>query len=178
MKDASNGYGPVPMLTSWHVESHVHLIIGANPLAASRCAKSLEAGAKPLLIAPEATDLHYTLSEHISQGKIQWIRRDFVDDDLSTLGREEVDRVVDAVFVTLGASHPLSRCPPPPSLTTELQRGQRKKNELWLMDRSLKAKIFHGSVDVFAFRLTYQTLRICVPSHCYPLTLTVRCTSA
>ncbi|KAF7718774.1 Uroporphyrinogen-III C-methyltransferase [Penicillium ucsense] len=108
MKDASNGFGPVPLLTSWNVESHIYLIIGANPLAASRCAKSIEAGAKPVVIAPETTNLHYTLSEHISRGDAQLIRREFRDEDVTKLGREEVDRVVDTVFVTLGASHPLS----------------------------------------------------------------------
>ena len=108
MKDASNGFGPSPLLTAWNVESQVHLIIGANPLAAARCAKSLEAGAKPIIIAPETADVHFTLAEQISNGSAQWVRREFQDVDLSTLGREEVDRVVDTVFVTLGASEPLS----------------------------------------------------------------------
>ncbi|KAJ5692374.1 Siroheme synthase domain 3 [Penicillium macrosclerotiorum] len=106
MKDASHGFGPVSLMTAWNVESQVHLIVGFNPLAAARCAKSLEAGAKPIIIAPETADIHFSLSEHISSGSVQWIRHEFQDEDLTTLGREEVDRVVDAVFVTLSGHHP------------------------------------------------------------------------
>lgn len=110
MKDASNGSGqPVPFMTAWHTESQVHLIVGANPLAAARCTKSLEAGATPILIAPETSDLHYTLSGYIADGSVQWIRQDFQDSDLTSLGREEVDHVVDMVFVTLGGKHTLSK---------------------------------------------------------------------
>lgn len=109
MKDALNGTAQsAPLMTAWNTENQVHLIVGANPLAAARCAKSLEAGARPIIIAPETVDMHFTLSEHISQGTAQWVRRNFQDDDLTSLGREEVDRVVDAVFVTLGGNHPLS----------------------------------------------------------------------
>lgn len=106
MKDASNGSNqPVPLMTAWNTESQIHLIIGANPLAAARCTKSLEAGATPILIAPEIADLHFTLSEYISKGSVQWLLREFQDSDLTSLGREEVDRVVDMVFVTLGGKH-------------------------------------------------------------------------
>lgn len=108
MKDASTDGGRPPLMTAWNVESQIHLIVGANPLAASRCAKSLELGARPIIIAPEMADMHFTLSEHIANGAAQWIRRDFQDEDLTSLGREEVDRVVDMVFVTLGGSHLLS----------------------------------------------------------------------
>ncbi|KAJ5731763.1 uncharacterized protein N7483_006271 [Penicillium malachiteum] len=109
MKSTTDSPGAaVPLMTAWNVESQIHLIIGANSLAAARCAKSLEAGAQPIIIAPETVDVHFTLAEHIASEKVQWVRRDFQDDDLKNLGREEVDRVVDAVFVTLGANHPTS----------------------------------------------------------------------
>ncbi|CAL5866485.1 uncharacterized protein PFLUO_LOCUS693 [Penicillium psychrofluorescens] len=109
MKDASNDTAQfAPLMAAWNTENQVHLIVGANPLAAARCAKSLEAGAKPIVIAPETVDMHFTLSEHISRGAAQWVRRGFHDDDLTSLGREEVDQVVDVVFVTLGSNHPLS----------------------------------------------------------------------
>ncbi|KAJ5306273.1 hypothetical protein PENANT_c017G07090 [Penicillium antarcticum] len=109
MKDASCTTGsPAPLMAAWNAESQVHLIVGSNPLAAARCAKALEVGAQPIIIAPEAVDMHYTLSEHISKGSAQWVRREFQDSDLTTLGREEVDHVVDMVFVTLGGSNPLS----------------------------------------------------------------------
>lgn len=110
IKDAMNGSGqPIPLMTAWNTESQVHLIVGANPLAAARCTKSLDAGATPILIAPETADLHFTLSEHISKGSVQWVHREFQDSDLTSLGREEVDHVVDMVFVTLGGNHPLSK---------------------------------------------------------------------
>lgn len=111
MKDAScdNGHR-APLLTAVNAESQVHLIIGTNPLAATRCGKSLDAGAKPIIIAPETAELQYTLAERIENGSAQWVRRDFQDGDLTTLGREEIDHVVDMVFVTLGGNHPLSMC--------------------------------------------------------------------
>lgn len=111
MKDAScKKTSPVPLLTAVNAESQVHLIVGANPLAAARCTKSVEAGARPIIIAPETVDLQYTLAERVADGSAKRVRREFEDGDLTTLGRAEVDHVVDMVFVTLGGSHPLSRC--------------------------------------------------------------------
>ncbi|KAL4892942.1 siroheme synthase [Aspergillus ambiguus] len=107
MRDASSRH-PAPLLAAVNAESQVHLIIGTNPLAAARCTKSLEVGAKPIVIAPESVDLPYALAERIEDGSAQWLRRDFRDEDLTTLGREDVDHVVDMVFVTLGGTHPLS----------------------------------------------------------------------
>ncbi|KAJ5766866.1 uncharacterized protein N7511_004482 [Penicillium nucicola] len=109
MKDASSTTGSAaPLMVSWNAESQVHLIVGSNPLAAARCTKALEVGARPIIIAPETVDMHYTLSEHISKGSAQWVRREFQDSDLTTLGREEIDHVVDLTFVTLGGGNPLS----------------------------------------------------------------------
>lgn len=110
MKGIPNGSEEsAPFMTAWNVESQIHLIIGASPLAAARCTKSLEAGAKPVVIAPETADIHFTLNEHIANGSVQLFRREFQDDDLTALGRVEVDRVVDAVFVTSGGNNDLSR---------------------------------------------------------------------
>jgi uroporphyrin-III C-methyltransferase len=109
MKDAScDPKPPVPLMAAWNTESQVHLIVGSNPLAAARCARSLEVGATPIIIAPETDDMHFTLSEHIANGSAQWIRHEFEDKDLTTLGREEVDHIVDLVFVTLGSNNSLS----------------------------------------------------------------------
>ncbi|KAK2757984.1 hypothetical protein FQN54_004390 [Arachnomyces sp. PD_36] len=91
-----------PLLTAVDATSQVHLIIGSNPLAASRCTRCLEVGAKPIIIAPEDAVVHYTLTQQIEEGAVQWIRRGFLEEDLKTLGREEVDGVVDTVFVTAG----------------------------------------------------------------------------
>ncbi|KAJ5428313.1 Siroheme synthase domain 3 [Penicillium cf. griseofulvum] len=108
MKDASCPSSPAPLMAAWNTESQIHLIVGSNPLAAARCARSLEVGAKPIIIAPESDDMHFTISEHIANGSVQWIRHEFQDKDLTTLGREEVDHVVDLVFVTLGGNNSLS----------------------------------------------------------------------
>lgn len=96
------------LLTAQNCRNNVHLVIGAGPLAASRCNKSLEAGARPILVAPENDDLHFTLVKQIEDGKVQWTRKEFDEHDLRTFGREEVDNFVDAVFVTVGPKNPLS----------------------------------------------------------------------
>jgi uroporphyrin-III C-methyltransferase len=97
------------LLTAIDSTSHVHLVIGSNSLAAARCAKSLEVGAKPRLIAPADAELHYALQKRIDSGEVEWLAKPFEDDDLLQLGREEIDRVVDAVFVTSGPRDPLSK---------------------------------------------------------------------
>ena len=99
---------PSPLLTSLDCENHVHLIIGSNPLASARCSKSIEVGAKPKVIAPADADVHYVLGKKIEDGEVEWIKKNYEDADLSRLGREEVDFVVDAVFVTSGGSSAIS----------------------------------------------------------------------
>lgn len=98
----------VSLLTSIDSTLHIHLVIGSNPLAAARCAKSLEVGAKPLLIAPETSELHYALQKRIDNDEVKWMKKSFEDEDVLRLGREEIGHVVDAVFVTLGPRDPLS----------------------------------------------------------------------
>ncbi|KAJ4420215.1 uroporphyrin-III C-methyltransferase [Neurospora sp. IMI 360204] len=111
------------LLTAQDCRDHVHLIIGSNPLAASRVSQSLSVGAKPILIAPvsaipsttesdvtptasadsqqsQKRELHHSLANYISSGALTHLDRPFSDKDLFTLGRSEVDNVVDAVFVT------------------------------------------------------------------------------
>ena len=95
-------------LTAHDATGHVHLIIGSNPLANARCSKSLEVRAKPVVLAKDDSHMHFALCKKIEEGKVQWIKREFKDEDLKTLGRKEVDRVVDAVFVTSGANSPTS----------------------------------------------------------------------
>lgn len=93
--------GPA-LLTAVDSTSHVHLIIGSNPLAGARCTRSIEVGANPIIVASEDATVHYSLMKRIDGGEVQWLKRDFRDEDLTTLGRAEVDGVVDAVFVTVG----------------------------------------------------------------------------
>ncbi|KAK4156764.1 hypothetical protein C8A00DRAFT_40780 [Chaetomidium leptoderma] len=103
------------LLTAQHSTGHVHLILGANPLAAARASSSLAAGAKPILItplsssssspeSPESPPLHYSLTALIASGALTHLPRAFAEADLFSLGREEVDSVVDAVFVTSSSS--------------------------------------------------------------------------
>lgn len=94
------------LLTAQSCIDHVHLILGSGPLAASRCVKSLEVGARPVVLASETADVHFTLDQAIEKGRAQWVRREFEEQDLTTLGREEVDGYVDAVFITLPAKDP------------------------------------------------------------------------
>lgn len=101
----------ISLLTSVDATDHIHLIVGSNPLAASRCAKSLEVGAKPLLIAPESAELHYTLQKRIDCGEVTWLKKSFEEADILVLGREEINGVVDAVFVTLPPRDALSMSP-------------------------------------------------------------------
>lgn len=97
-----------PLLTAHDATGHIHLIIGSNPLASARCTKSIESGAKPILIAPAETNLHYSLLKKTEDGQVEWLKRDFLDADLRSLGRNQVDNVVDAVFITLGGKNSLS----------------------------------------------------------------------
>ncbi|KAL7930452.1 tetrapyrrole methylase [Trichoderma chlorosporum] len=92
------------LLAGLNCTGNIHLVIGTNPLAAARCAQSLGAGAHPIVIAPETAELHYGLQQKIDDGSVKWVRAAFEDEHLFRLGREEVGRVVDAVFVTAGAS--------------------------------------------------------------------------
>lgn len=110
MKDLSCELpGPAPLLAALDAKDQIHLIVGANPLAAARCTKCLDVGAIPIVIAPEGAEIHSTLLQKIEDGRVRRIVREFQDDDLKTLGRDEVDNFVDAVFVTLGRHNPLSK---------------------------------------------------------------------
>ncbi|KAI1423383.1 tetrapyrrole methylase [Xylaria sp. FL1777] len=90
----------ISLLTAINCESHIHLIVGSNSLAAARCSQSLAAGALPVLLVPGATELHYALRERVDNGEIKWVKEEFQPSHLFTLGRQDIDHVVDAVFVT------------------------------------------------------------------------------
>ncbi|KAF4124443.1 uroporphyrin-III C-methyltransferase [Geosmithia morbida] len=91
------------LLAGIQCRDNIHLIIGTNPLASSRCAQSLAAGAHPVIVAPADAELHYALQRRVDDGEVKWEKKSFDDDDLFRLGRNEVDHVVDAVFVTSGS---------------------------------------------------------------------------
>ncbi|GAW21265.1 hypothetical protein ANO14919_107840 [Xylariales sp. No.14919] len=90
----------ISLLTAINAESHIHLVIGSNSLAAARCGQSLATGASPILVAPETAELHYALQKRVDDGEVKWIKEAFQESHLFTLGREDVGHVVDAVFVT------------------------------------------------------------------------------
>ncbi|CAM1506358.1 Fc.00g059990.m01.CDS01 [Cosmosporella sp. VM-42] len=96
------------ILAALNCRDNVHLVIGTNPLAATRCGQALNAGAHPILIAPEGSELHYSLQKKIDDGEVKWEKKTFEDGDLLRLGREEVGGVVDTVFVTSGPRDPMS----------------------------------------------------------------------
>ena len=95
---------PPALLTALDSTAHIHLIVGSNPLAGARCSRSLEVGAQPVLIAPESATVHYGVAKKIEENGLRWIQRELQDDDLSILGREETNYVVDAVFITFGGN--------------------------------------------------------------------------
>jgi uroporphyrin-III C-methyltransferase len=89
------------LLTATDARSHIHLIIGTNSLAATRTSQSLSAGASPILISPVPDQpLHHTLQTHISSGSLIWHQHQVTETDILTLGRPEVNNIVDAVFIT------------------------------------------------------------------------------
>lgn len=100
---------PPPLLVAQDSRNHVHLIIGANSVASARCTRSIEVGAHPKIIAPPDADIHHVLSKRVEEGEVEWIRKSFEEDDLRKLGRDEVDNVVDAVFVAVGGHDEQSR---------------------------------------------------------------------
>jgi uroporphyrin-III C-methyltransferase len=54
-------------------------------------------------VAPDNGELHYGLRWRVEEGSVQWVRREFRDEDLTTLGREEVGGVVELVWVVVGS---------------------------------------------------------------------------
>lgn len=59
-------------------------------------------GAIPKVIVPTHSEVHYALMKRIEEGEVEWIQKDFEEADLRRYGRDEVDGVADAVFVTMG----------------------------------------------------------------------------
>ncbi|KAL8671681.1 MAG: hypothetical protein Q9168_003829 [Polycauliona sp. 1 TL-2023] len=99
---------PTLLLTAHDCIGHVHLIVGSNSIANARCVRSLEVGATPIIVAPQDAEVHYALKDKIDAGHVQRCPKAFHDDDLKRRGRDEVDNIVDAVFVTLGGKESLA----------------------------------------------------------------------
>lgn len=93
------------LLASLNCVGEVHLIIGASNVASIRVNSIMEAGANPVLIANSSAEkFPRSLQNNINDGKLKHIQKGFENSDLSTLGREEIDHIVDKVFVTLPLS--------------------------------------------------------------------------
>ncbi|KAK9375060.1 tetrapyrrole methylase [Lipomyces chichibuensis] len=104
------------LLISQNCISQTHLVIGSTALSLTRVSKSLECGANVILIAPKASETTQTVkvweteiqAKEASYPNFTWIQREFNDDDLTILGRDEVDNVVDTVFVALQSTSVLA----------------------------------------------------------------------
>ena len=147
---------PTALLTANNCTGHVHLVIGTNPLASTRCARSIEVGAVPKIVAPADSDVHYVLAKKVEKEEVEWVRKSFDDEMLHTLGREEVGGVVDAVFVTTGSKTAASLYLVCMGSSTMTDRRQ--------------VPIYQASADAFEFLSTWLTHQIFAHSRFSPLT--------
>lgn len=106
------------LLTSQHIENQIYLVIGSSGLTLSRVQTLLEYQAFPIVITQEQNETNgllgslklqdqtiEKLNELHKDGKIKWIKdREFQITDLETLGRSDVDHIVDGVFLTIPKS--------------------------------------------------------------------------
>lgn len=89
------------LLASLSCANEQHAIIGGTaPIAAIRAKAIISAGAFPILIE-SSDELPKTLQGLVEEGKVKHVKDAYSKELLSTLGRVEVDNVVDKVFVTL-----------------------------------------------------------------------------
>ncbi|RPA82038.1 uroporphyrin-III C-methyltransferase [Ascobolus immersus RN42] len=96
---------PPPLLSASSLHGHHVLLLGLSSLTASRCAQLLAYGANVQYIADrDLSQLPISLKDRIEAGEVTFHDRAFDPSDLTTLGREETDRIVDRVFVTAEGS--------------------------------------------------------------------------
>lgn len=97
------------LLASLSCANERHVIVGGlAPVAAIRAKAILAAGAFPILIEQAPSDeLSKTLQGLIEEGKVTHVNEEYTKNHLVSVGREEVDNVVDKVFVTLSQSQQL-----------------------------------------------------------------------
>lgn len=91
------------LLASLNCTNEVHLVVGGNSnIAALRINSILASGAIPILVQKTTIEtLPMSLQDLIAGKKVKWVESDFQSEFLTTLGRDDVDKVVDKVFVTL-----------------------------------------------------------------------------
>lgn len=86
------------LLTSQKLVGAVYLVVGSSGLTLSRTQTLLDHGAVPIVCG--VSDLDARLQDVVSGNNIR-VEKQFQLQHLTTLGRQEVDNVVDGVFVTL-----------------------------------------------------------------------------
>lgn len=92
------------LLTASSCVDECHLVVGWSNVAALRVHTLLESGAIPVLVTPEndnESKFPETIAAEIAKGRIRTVSEPFEIAHLTSLGREEVDGVVDRVFVVL-----------------------------------------------------------------------------
>ncbi|GEQ66938.1 hypothetical protein JCM33374_g601 [Metschnikowia sp. JCM 33374] len=91
------------LLASLNCSNEVHLVVGGNSnIAALRVNSIIASGANPILVQNSPIETFpISLQDLISGGKVTLLQNDFKPEFLTTLGRAEIDGVVDKVFVAL-----------------------------------------------------------------------------
>lgn len=94
------------LLTRHNIANHRYIIFGSSGLTLNRAQTLIEFHAIPIIITPNTKDLSdlaiEKLTELKNQNKLVWYTdREFRLTDLETLGREDVEGVVDGIFLTI-----------------------------------------------------------------------------
>lgn len=89
------------LLTSQNLTEMRYLVVGWSNLTVSRVTTLIEHGSSSVVVAGVNGLTEAEAERATAAGASQVLDRPFTVDDLTTLGREEVDKVVDGVFVTL-----------------------------------------------------------------------------
>lgn len=94
------------LLASLLCNGETHLVYGGTSnIAALRINSILASGANPILIQETSIEsFPQSLQDQINSGKVRWNSESYRKEQLLALGRDEVERVVDRVFVSLDSS--------------------------------------------------------------------------
>ncbi|CAI5756764.1 unnamed protein product [Candida verbasci] len=83
----------------------VHLLIGYSSVTNLRISSIIESGARPIIIIDKNTNISPILNQYKEENKLQVIVENDIEFNyhkyLTSLGRDEVDFIIDRVFVTL-----------------------------------------------------------------------------
>ncbi|KAI0465437.1 hypothetical protein LJB42_000670 [Komagataella kurtzmanii] len=95
------------LLLADNCQGQIHLVVGLEHLnlCVSRVKTILEAGATPVLVSPQKSTMLDSLQDLATQGTLKVVDQTFSISQLTQLGRDEVDNVVDKVFVVLDSQY-------------------------------------------------------------------------